>query len=90
VYKEKMGWGGGLTPPPSSSQNNPNISKVTTCSEKGGGMDEIWGRGQKIYKNHIQFDPRKQYYYHFTCTGGGQMVTRHNVFVIMFAKILKT
>ncbi len=21
-------------------------------------MDEIWGRGQKIYKNHIHFDPR--------------------------------
>jgi hypothetical protein len=32
----------------------------------------------------------KQYHYHITCTGGGQMVTRHNVFVIMFAKILTT
>jgi hypothetical protein len=21
-------------------------------------MDEIWGRGQKIYENHIQFDPQ--------------------------------
>ena len=55
----KRRWGGGThTPPPSSSQNNPNISKVATCSEKGGGMDEIWGRGQKIYENHIQFDPQ--------------------------------
>jgi len=31
----------------------------------------------------------KQYHYHITCTGRGQMVTRHNVLVIMFAKILK-
>ncbi len=24
----------------------------------GGGIDEIWGRGQKIYENHIQFGLR--------------------------------
>jgi len=56
----KKRWGrGDLNPPPTpSSQNNPNISKVATCSEEGGGMDEIWGRGQKIYENHIQFDPQ--------------------------------
>jgi hypothetical protein len=31
-------------------------------------MDEIWGRGQKIYKNHIQFDPR------VVEGGGGELI----------------
>ncbi len=44
----KEGGGQDTFPLPTSQ----NIPKQTVCP------GEIWGRGQKVYKNHIPFDPR--------------------------------
>ena len=56
IMGPQMYWGGWIkegggqdTFPLPTSQN---IPKQTVCP------GEIWGRGQKVYKNHIQFDPR--------------------------------
>jgi len=53
----KKRWGGGEAhPPPQPPRTAPTL--IRNHMYWGGGMDETWGKGQKIHENYIQIGPK--------------------------------